>query len=1033
MSEIIKSGLSATAKALLIAGLLAAGVSFLVLPSGDIVIYQPDVVSDTLRVAEDVTIIKDGAKNIATFQRGQNYRDPLTEIFKKRDLRFKAKKDGDFDYEVRDNLIRKLNNGLSKFSVEDAEGNFVEYEAIGVSVSLAVLDNNKATASIWKDTDVELIATDLGIKENIILKTRGAPLSFRYTVNTNLSWSIVTNVIRYEDKFESVLFATDADGEAVTVALTALGNTITIEVDTVGATYPIVIDPTLEIQPDASAGLDASIDSTSNTGNTGAATLLDINGSGGGAAHQRTLIKFDISDLPVTSFIDSATLYFVYRDTDNTFTDTIDVHVLTRGFTEGTSTNFSVGGIVSWDSASTSSDNGGASDSTWTTAGGDFNATSVSNWVLTSVASDKGDSIGFTGLGSTVQDWHDGTVSNLGLLLKLRTETKNSSPGLRWYSSDWSVAAQRPYFLIYYTSTFTIDSLRFRATTDTSTIAYIDTTAKDHAFPDSFRIYLSADTSTLYGVVASADTNITSGLDTLTKNTLYSFIVTGMYAGNDSVYSPVATVRTLQEAPTAIGAYKEWGAKSLILRGIVMPDSNYQTVIYDSTNSVYIDSTGDSSTVYRSAPNTEYGDSLIISHLLIDTNETIKIGIATANADSDLHWLGAGESATTTSRIDSMYPAYPTTGANTSLLIYVGDTSSVRVDSQYVIYDWGDSLTTQSVDSFLSTNLATLTITGLSANTPHIFTVARKDSGGTTQRYFESFLSTYDSTLIASMDSSYFKNNVINVSDSFNQVPDISTLVFSFDGLEVDLADTIFIYAHIWDSVSNLREARTLYAIADNNEDSLFVYNAQYLLLIDSIDATRVDSTAHLDLNAIWQVAVWTDPTAPTLLINTNVGDTARVFDIQETNLDCTYYAVYDSLRSSTVYVGESDWQQYPYWKTATDWRTDTLTYFSTTVSGGRKFKVAVSSGLTKPDSTASITIVQKDENDVEQASVIMLLYAKNEYKPPVAPQRKRIILGKEAKSEKIRNIRAGLIITAIIVLIIILQLIVRAKRRGEW
>lgn len=75
-----------------------------------------------------------------------------------------------------------------------------------------------------------------------------------------------------------------------------------------------VIDPTLSLQPDATAGLDNRIETSNANANNGTSTVLLI-GAVSGVNTQRTLIKFDLSTLPDAATISSAILS-LYAVTD---------------------------------------------------------------------------------------------------------------------------------------------------------------------------------------------------------------------------------------------------------------------------------------------------------------------------------------------------------------------------------------------------------------------------------------------------------------------------------------------------------------------------------------------------------------------------------------------------------------------------------------------------------------------------------------------------------------------------------------------
>lgn len=114
---------------------------------------------------------------------------------------------------------------------------------------------------------------------------------------------------------------------------------------------------------------------------------------------QRTLLKFDLSGIPIGQQIVSATLALTaVRDLGgNPAGHSMDVHAVTTPWIETQAT---------WNSASTGTP--------WTTAGGDFNpfiyaSSNVDPIHLAPVTWD---------LTSLAQDWYDGSIMNEGLLLR---------------------------------------------------------------------------------------------------------------------------------------------------------------------------------------------------------------------------------------------------------------------------------------------------------------------------------------------------------------------------------------------------------------------------------------------------------------------------------------------------------------------------------------------------------------------------------------------------------------------------------------
>ena len=152
-------------------------------------------------------------------------------------------------------------------------------------------------------------------------------------------------------------------------------------------------------------------------------------------AVSRTLVKFDLSVIPSTATITSATLRLYMHSEASTNDRTISVYRMLKDWNDPQCT---------WNIYSTGNN--------WTTAGGfdaaDCEQTDISNLAFTST-----EAIGwkeFTLTATEVQEWVDGTIDNYGMLLKVDTEENDQ---FRFYSKEYTTDKTLiPQLVIEYTT-----------------------------------------------------------------------------------------------------------------------------------------------------------------------------------------------------------------------------------------------------------------------------------------------------------------------------------------------------------------------------------------------------------------------------------------------------------------------------------------------------------------------------------------------------------------------------------------------------
>ena len=182
-----------------------------------------------------------------------------------------------------------------------------------------------------------------------------------------------------------------------------------------GGEQRIVIDPTLTVQP---AAKDAYLKQDNPTNNYGAITSLQVQDYVD--TTWRTLLEFDISELPPGATLNSASLnlnYYSYTTTDPVG-KTIWAYKLTRpDWVEAQAT---------WNIYKTGSD--------WTSAGGDYVTSDPAGGSTTFPA--EYDWMSWNVL-PIVQDAYDGSIA-AEFLVKFETEGLASGDGIaKWYSSNY--------------------------------------------------------------------------------------------------------------------------------------------------------------------------------------------------------------------------------------------------------------------------------------------------------------------------------------------------------------------------------------------------------------------------------------------------------------------------------------------------------------------------------------------------------------------------------------------------------------------
>jgi len=193
----------------------------------------------------------------------------------------------------------------------------------------------------------------------------------------------------------------------------------------------VVWADTATFQP-GGEGFDARFDDAAPTTNLGNSITIRVRATSG--TIYRTAIKFNLTTIPVTATVTSATLYLTISAADTTSDDVaVELYPLLRNWVEGE---------VTWNIFSTGNN--------WTTAGAenvgtDRSGTSVGNF---NVPNDSGVGTVFTITLSTghVQDWVSGAVANYGWLIR----GSSGANSITMASSDNATTSYRPKLVIEY-------------------------------------------------------------------------------------------------------------------------------------------------------------------------------------------------------------------------------------------------------------------------------------------------------------------------------------------------------------------------------------------------------------------------------------------------------------------------------------------------------------------------------------------------------------------------------------------------------
>lgn len=325
----------------------------------------------------------------------------------------------DFDYQVPTlpfsvQIPKNIKKGYSIGQNDE----FVRFIPQNVSPSKGYVNKAKYNEiqyqDAWNDTDIILEVTDRGIKETMLLKTDRAPSTFSFEVDGAIEDDLTMGNMKLEPAW-----LIDAVGEKRDVPQTVRREGeqtyIDLVADVEGLVYPIEIDPTVTIQPDGTAGKDATIHGNAFNGNYSGSNL-EVGGDTGGSDTYRSLIQFDLSAIPTGSSISAATMILLMWSQQSGIVSTIQLNEILQSWGETT---------VTWGNQPT------------------INATPTSTLQSIGVTNHNFD------VRTIVGEWVSGNKINNGLMLKNQSES-TASTRKSFRSSDTTSAGDRPKLSITY-------------------------------------------------------------------------------------------------------------------------------------------------------------------------------------------------------------------------------------------------------------------------------------------------------------------------------------------------------------------------------------------------------------------------------------------------------------------------------------------------------------------------------------------------------------------------------------------------------
>ena len=554
------------------------------------------------RTADSETLaLPDGQLETRIYPDPINYRDeegnwrPIEEALQEGDA--SALANGQNSFELA--LPGQLDAGAVRVSNGDG---WLSSQLLGTDTQAAEVEDNSASyGADHGSLEFELSSLATGLKEDIVLADPSQPSKFSYLLKASAGLTPQ----RREDG--SIVFL-DEDGKQVfmlpapimldsTPGLPTISDAIEYGLDERGASewlltieadrewiespervLPIRLDPTLTV-PSPSLDCDYLLYNTTTSKNVGCGStgFNKLRAQYQPAyketvqERERSVLKFDTSSIPSGAIVSEATVG-LFAPYEPLGISGMELRRVTQSWDSS----------VTWTKANATTN--------WTTSGGTFNTEGAE--ILTSERKELEGWWNFSkGLAPIVQGWVSGTMSNQGLLIKLKNEEGCVPPGCTnsWAAFNSSAATdstKRPYLSVLY-------GLKPSATTEAaSSIGETTATLKGQVNPNGAATTYQFEygTTTSYGTkvpataesVGSGTTNVavSKAISGLKGNTTYHYRVSatnasGTTSGLDRTFTTPKLPTATTEAATGV---KE---KEATLKASVNPNGNATTYQFE--------------------------------------------------------------------------------------------------------------------------------------------------------------------------------------------------------------------------------------------------------------------------------------------------------------------------------------------------------------------------------------------------------------------------------------------------------------------
>jgi len=561
-------------------------------PAGEVV-AERTATSQTFRLPE-------GGLETRIFANPINYRDeegewkPIDEDLQEGTSSAFANGQNSFDLD----LPQQLDEGAVRVSTQEA---WVSSELLGTATEAAEVEANSASYEAAQEgVAFELASLSNGLKEDIVLDDPSQPSEFTYLLHSSAGLAPQRSEdgsIVFRDEQEHSAFVLPApvmrDSQP---GLPAVSSDVDYELTEQGANewllkikadrdwienpervMPIRLDPTLTVP---SPSLDCSYllyNATTTNNACGSKGETRLRGhyqpATGGQVQERerSVLKFDTSSIPAGAIISEATVG-LFAPWEPLNISGIELRRVTQSWDSN----------VNWTKAT--------GTTSWTSAGGTFNGEGAE--ILASERKELEGWWNFSkGLAPIVQGWVSGTMSNQGLLIKLRSEEACQPPActdswVTFRSSAEPDASKRPYLSVIY-------GLKPSATTEAATsVGETTATLKGQVNPNGSATTYQFEygTTTSYGTkvpataesAGSGTTNValSKAISGLKGNTIYHYRVsaTNAYGTTPGLDKTFTTPKLPTATTEAASGVKE---KEATLKGSVNPNANATTYQFE--------------------------------------------------------------------------------------------------------------------------------------------------------------------------------------------------------------------------------------------------------------------------------------------------------------------------------------------------------------------------------------------------------------------------------------------------------------------